>query len=248
MRTIRKHPAPEPEVWTLDAGEGGQVDIKLIVNPRARRVAVRIDPARREAVAVAPSVRHSKHAVEFANERAGWIARQLAALPPAYPFAHGAVVPIRGVETVLERVPGRHAPRFEYQPYRRLVVGAPDTATFAARVKRFLVNEARADFAARARAHAGTLGVTPRRVTVKDTKSRWGSCTVDGVLSFSWRLIFAPPYVLDYLAAHEVAHLKELNHSPRFWAAVKKCDPDHAKGRAWLREHGQMLHAYGAEA
>lgn len=209
---------------------------------------MRIDPVRREAVAVAPSVRQTARAVAFANERAGWIASQLATLPEAHPFENGAVIPIRGVDTVLERAPGRAAPRFEYQPYRRLIIGAPDAETFAARVKRFLVNEAKGDFVARARTHAETLGVTPRKITVKDTKSRWGSCTVDGSLSFSWRLIFAPSYVLDYLAAHEVAHLKELNHSSRFWAAVRKCDPDHAKGRAWLREHGQLLHAYGAEA
>jgi predicted metal-dependent hydrolase len=247
MATIRRSDPPPPEFWTLDAGEGEKVEVKLIVNPRARRVAVRIDPVRREAIAIAPSSRQTARAVAFANERVGWIATQLAALPEAHPFSHGAVIPVRGLDTIIERVPGRAPPVLEYRPYRRLIVGAPDAETFALRVKRYLVAEAKADFTARVAAHAETLRVAPGKMTVKDTKSRWGSCSVDGVLAFSWRLIFAPPYVLDYLAAHEVAHLKEMNHSPRFWAQVKKCIPDHARGRAWLRRHGQMLHAYGAE-
>jgi predicted metal-dependent hydrolase len=207
---------------------------------------VRIDPVRREAVAIAPSHRQTARAVAFANERAGWIATQLAALPHAHPFTHGSILPIRGLDTLLERAPGRAPARMETRPYRRLIIGAPDAETFAARVKRHLVGEAKAEFAARVAAHAATLRVTPRKMTVKDTTTRWGSCSVDGALAFSWRLIFAPDYVLDYLAAHEVAHLKELNHSPRFWAQVKRCIPDHARGRTWLRRHGQMLHAYGA--
>jgi predicted metal-dependent hydrolase len=109
------------------------------------------------------------------------------------------------------------------------------------------MTEAKADFTKAVELHASTLKVTAGKMSVKDTKSRWGSCTVDGDLSFSWRMIFAPAYVLDYLAAHEVAHLRELNHSSRFWSHVKKCTPDHAKGRAWLKMYGHTLHAYGAE-
>ena len=93
--------------------------------------------------------------------------------------------------------------------------------------------------------HAGTLGVRPVRVQVKELRSRWGSCSVDGVLSFSWRVVLAPPYVLDYLAAHEVAHLREMNHSRRFWAHVGRCMPDYERGRAWLHAHGCALHAVG---
>ena len=101
------------------------------------------------------------------------------------------------------------------------------------------------DLIDRVAAHAVTLGVTPVRVQVKELRSRWGSCTVDGVLSFSWRLILAPAYVLDYLAAHEVAHLREMNHSRRFWAQVRRCMPEFDRGRLWLHEHGCGLHAVG---
>jgi hypothetical protein len=101
--------------------------------------------------------------------------------------------------------------------------------------------------AERVAVHAATLGASYSRLTVKDTKSRWGSCTAGGALAFSWRVILAPPAVLDYLAAHEVAHLIEMNHSPRFWALVRQCQPDYAKHRTWLRRFGAHLHAYGAE-
>jgi predicted metal-dependent hydrolase len=116
---------------------------------------------------------------------------------------------------------------------------------FESRLLRFFKEQARGDLTARVQAHAQTLGVRPARIQVKEIRSRWGSCSIDGVLSFSWRLILAPPFVLDYLAAHETAHLKEMNHSRRFWAHVRKCLPDFERGRAWLHEHGCVLHAVG---
>ncbi|MDX2236541.1 MAG: M48 family metallopeptidase, partial [Hyphomonadaceae bacterium] len=89
------------------------------------------------------------------------------------------------------------------------------------------------------------LGVRAARIAIKEIRSRWGSCTSDGALAFSWRVILAPPFVLDYLAAHEVAHLKEMNHSRRFWKAVATALPDFERGRTWLHAHGAALHAIG---
>ena len=80
-------------------------------------------------------------------------------------------------------------------------------------------------------------------MTFKDTRSRWGSCTSDGRLAFSWRIVMAPPYVIDYLAAHEVAHLAEMNHGPRFWTACRRLCPRTDEAKAWLKRHGTMLHA-----
>ena len=105
----------------------------------------------------------------------------------------------------------------------------------ARRVRDFLEAEARRDFAAAVKRHTAALGITAKRITVRDTKSRWGSCSASGALSFSWRLILAPPFVLDYLAAHEVAHLRELNHSPRFWTHRPPALPAHRRGGAWLK-------------
>jgi hypothetical protein len=228
--------------------EGERIPVRLLINPRARRIAVRIDPTKREAVAIAPSSRQANKAAAFAAERAVWIAHQLAQLPEAAPFSPGATLPIRGVDYRLKRVDGRVPATLENGPIPRLIVGAPDADIFAMRVKRFLMAEAKTDFTRRVAAHAAVLRVTPAGLQVKDTRSRWGSCTADGVLAFSWRVVLAPPYVLDYLAAHEVAHLVEMNHSAKFWSLVRKCCPDYINGRNWLRNSGQSLHAYGAAA
>ncbi|GIK50584.1 MAG: M48 family metallopeptidase [Hyphomonadaceae bacterium] len=230
------------EIETID---GRRAPVKLVVNPRARHVSVRIDPTRREAIATAPSQRHLKHAAQFAAERAGWIAQELSRLPQGVSLAPGARAPLRGVAHLLVYEHGRAAPRIEGGDAPRLVVPAPDAALFEPRLLRFFKDQARENLIDRVAAHAVTLGVRPARLQVKELRSRWGSCSVDGVLSFSWRLVLAPPFVLDYLAAHEVAHLREMNHSRRFWAHVKRCIPDYEIGRAWLHERGSELHAVG---
>lgn len=232
----------QTEIETID---GRRVPVKLIVNPRARRVSVRIDPTRREAIATAPSKRHLKRAAQFAAERAGWIAHELARLPQGVSLTPGSRVPLRGVSHQLMYEHGRTAPRIEEGASPRIVVPAPDVALFEARLLRFLKDQARTDLIDRVAHHAIALGVRPVRLQVKELRSRWGSCSVDGVLSFSWRLILAPPFVLDYLAAHETAHLKEMNHSRRFWAQVRRCMPDYDSGRQWLHERGSELHAVG---
>ena len=237
--------APDLTQTEIETIDGRRLPVKLIVNPRARHVSVRIDPTRREAIATAPSKRHLKHAAQFAAERAGWIAHELSRLPQGVQLAPGARVPLRGIEHELVYEHGRAAPRIEAGDVARLIAPAPDVALFESRLLRFFKDQARADLCARVAVHAETLGVKPTRLQVKELRSRWGSCSSDGVLSFSWRVICAPEFVLDYLAAHEVAHLREMNHSRRFWAHVRKCMPDYERGRAWLHEHGCALHAIG---
>jgi predicted metal-dependent hydrolase len=232
----------QTEIETID---GKRVPIKLVVNPRARHVSVRIDPTRREAIATAPSKRHLKHAAQFAAERAGWIHAELARLPKGVSLQPGSFVTFQGVEHELVWERGRKPARIEPDLIPRLVVPASDPALFEARLLRFFKDQAREQLIDRVAHHAVTLSVQPEKIQVKELRSRWGSCSVDGVLSFSWRLILAPPYVLDYLAAHETAHLREMNHSRRFWANVKRCMPDYERGRDWLHEHGYALHAVG---
>ena len=236
------HAEDQTEIETLD---GRRVPIRLIVNPRARHISVRVCPTRREAIATAPTKRHLKRAVAFASERANWIASELARLPQGVSLLPGAQLPLRGAMHELAYEHGRAPARIEPGPTPRLVAPAPDVELFEPRLMRFLKNEARRDLEARVAVHAQLLNVRPSKIHVKDMRSRWGSCTVDGVLSFSWRVVMAPSYVLDYLAAHEVAHLVEMNHSRRFWALVKKCMPDYERGRRWLHEHGSTLHAVG---
>jgi predicted metal-dependent hydrolase len=116
------------------------------------------------------------------------------------------------------------------------------------RLKDWLIAEAARDLVVRVAHHARTLGVRARRITMRDQKSRWGSCSSAGQLSFSWRLVLAPAFVLDYVAAHEVAHLVEMNHGPRFWRTVAKALPEYEEAKAWLHIHGLDLYRYNVEA
>jgi predicted metal-dependent hydrolase len=245
MRFDSRPKAEVPTQTEIETIDGRRMSVKLIVNPRARHVSVRIDPTRRQAIATAPTKRHLKHAAQFAAERAGWIAQELSRLPKGVTLAPGSFVYFRGVEheLVLER--GRGHARTEPDLIPRIVVPCPDPALFESRLLRFFKDQAREELIDRVATHSVTLGVKPVKIQVKELRSRWGSCSVDGVLSFSWRVILAPPFVLDYLAAHEVAHLREMNHSRRFWAQVKRCIGDYERGRDWLHEHGCALHAVG---
>ncbi len=232
----------QTEIETID---GRRVPVTLVVNPRARHVSVRIDQARRQAIATAPSKHQLKHAARFAAERAGWIAHELARLPKGIVLQPGGLAPLRGVTHQLNFEHGRAAPRIEPGEPPLLIAPAPDLALFELRLLRYFREQARDDLLRRVKVHAETLGVRPVRIQVKELRSRWGSCSIDGALSFSWRLILAPDFVLDYLAAHETSHLKEMNHSRRFWALVRKCMPEFERARAWLRDHGGALHAIG---
>jgi hypothetical protein len=244
MAVSRQKTRSEVPAQEIELIDGRKVPLRVVINPRARRITLRFDPTTREAVAVAPSPRQAPKAAAFAFERVGWIARQLTLSPAPILFRPEVEIPVRGAPHILREGEGR---TIKVTPGLPTVLSVPagDDALFGARVRRFLMAEAKKDLTARALAHAGKIGVRWSRLTVKDTKSRWGSCTSDGALSFSWRVILAPPFVLDYLAAHEVAHLKELNHSSRFWKLVAQCIPDYARAEEWLRRNGAQLHAIG---
>jgi predicted metal-dependent hydrolase len=245
MRFDSQRRADSPTETEIETIDGKRLPVKLIVNPRARHVSVRIDPTRRQAIATAPSKRYLKHAAQFAAERAGWIALELSRLPKGVALTPGSFVTFRGVEHELVMARGRGPVRIEQDLIPRIVVSAPDPALFKSRLMRYFKEQAREELIDRVARHAVTLGVRPVKIQVKELRSRWGSCSVDGVLSFSWRLILAPPFVLDYLAAHEVAHLREMNHSRRFWALVQRCMAEFESGRDWLHQHGCALHAVG---
>jgi predicted metal-dependent hydrolase len=229
----------------LTTKSGQKVIIRLEINPKAKRLILRLDEKRREAVAVAPSKRKLGEAAAFARDRIDWIAKHLDALPQVTAMQAGAVIQLRGQPCVISLDgPGRRAVLDAGNPQVLRVPG--ETATTPRRVERFLRNAALDDLTTAVERYCAQLGVDARRVAVKDTRSRWGSCTSDGRLSFSWRLIMAPPAVLEYVAAHECAHLLEMNHSPAFWAHVETCRQNWRGERAWLRRHGRELHAVAA--
>jgi predicted metal-dependent hydrolase len=230
----------------LIAKSGVSVPVRVHVDKRATRVSVRIDPTAREAVATAPAPRHALDAISFASERVEWIAERLGALPPPVIFRPGVYVPLRGVIHRLRHAESGRTVRLDKAsgPTPILLVPGPKEA-FRDKTRAFFRAAARTDFAERVEVHARTLKVTPRSISIKDMRSRWGSCSSDGRLNFSWRLVCAPPFALDYVAAHEVAHIREMNHSNRFWKQVERCFPDWKEARTWLHERGSHLHSIG---
>jgi predicted metal-dependent hydrolase len=221
--------------------------VRLRRHRQARRYTLRIEAASREVILTMPPRGSVKEARDFAQKHGGWIAARLKRLPEAAPFVHGVEVPLRGIaHRIVHRRNSRGTVWTESDERgQRLICVAGDPPHVDRRIGDFLKREARRDLEAAAHRYATRLKVKIKRISVRDQSSRWGSCSNTGVLSFSWRLILAPAFVLDYLAAHEVAHLVELNHSPRFWRLVGKLDPDFERAKVWLDVHGTDLHRYG---
>ena len=217
--------------------------VRLRVSPRARRLALRVDAAAREVELVLPKGVSRARGLAFLAERRGWVLSRLEALPERVPFVEGAVVPLLGAphRIVVETDPA--APPVAIRDREIRVRGAP--AHLARRVRDHLVQMARAEFGRRARPLALSIGRQVARIGVRDGKSRWGSCSSKGNLSFSWRLVLAPESVLAYVVAHEVAHLAEMNHGRRFWQIVERLSPGSAAARTWLRRNRSRLLCYG---
>jgi predicted metal-dependent hydrolase len=215
---------------------------------QARRYTLRIHSATREVLLTMPPRGSLKQALEFAEKHGGWIAARLERLPEAAPFAHSTTLPLRGVEHRVDHRPGARGTVWtEESAGVRMLCVAGDAPHVARRLRDFLKREAKKDLEQASRAAAEQLGIAIKRVSIRDQSSRWGSCSTTGVLSYSWRLILAPPFVLEYLAAHEVAHLIEMNHSRRFWRVVERICPHAARAKTWLDAHGTNLHRYGQQ-
>ncbi len=224
----------------------GGVTLRLSVNPRARRISIRIDARAGEAVAVAPRERLLGDAVAFARTKAAWIAERLEARVEGQPLEPGQTIPVNGVLTRLAATGTAGAARLNQDAEGPVIRSGGEGEAFARRVENLLKRLAREALTARTEFHLKALGLKPVKVSVVDTRSRWGSCSPHNrSIRYSWRVVLAPPAVLDYLAAHEVAHLVHADHSPAYWSVVHRLVGDHRPFRAWLREHGQALHAVG---
>ena len=229
--------------------DGAVYAVRLRRHKQARRYTLRIHAASRDVVLTMPPRGSIKDARVFAQKHGAWIAARLRKLPAPAPFAHGARLPLRGVEHTIAHRPGTRGTVWAEVSAsgERLICVAGEAPHLPRRVADFLKREARRDLEAASRRAAAQLAVTLKRVSVRDQSSRWGSCSSSGVLSYSWRLILAPAFVLDYLAAHEVAHLIEMNHSRRFWRLVERICPEMGRAKAWLDAHGTDLHRYGLD-
>lgn len=233
---------PGPEEIVV-AHNGAELPVTFVRSARARRASLRVDPAKRRIVLTAPLRMSRATALGFAHAQAGWIAVRLKRLPERRPFADGAEIPVFGTP---HRI--RHRPDARGTVWRESgelhVAGKPEH--LPRRLKDWLSTQARAHLEPLVLVKAARVERRVKRITVRDTRSRWGSCSHDGAMSFSWRLVFAPPEVLDYLVAHEVAHLVHHNHGPRFWALARElCVGPIEAPQAWLKANGETLLMYG---
>ncbi|HUC50162.1 MAG TPA: SprT family zinc-dependent metalloprotease [Xanthobacteraceae bacterium] len=246
LRALLYRRSSEPQTIEI-AFAGAIYPVQLRRHRQARRYTLRIQATNREVILTIPPRGTVKEASAFAQKHGGWIAARLGRLPEATPFADGIVVPLRGVP---HRITHRRSARGTVwteigDSGEPLLCVAGLEPHVDRRIGDFLRREAKRDLEAASRRYAEALGLTFKRVTVRDQSSRWGSCSTAGMLSFSWRLILAPSQVLDYLAAHEVAHLIEMNHSPKFWRLVQRICPHHQNAKTWLDAFGADLHRYG---
>ena len=238
----------DPDPAHLDIHHGEQsFAVALRRRPTARRITLRVSSTTREVVLTLPAHTDLASAKRFADAHGGWIAARLARLPERVVFADGAQIPLRGVPHRIVHWSGARGATLATvgaagEPIIAVSCGGPHVGR---RVKEFLEAEAKRDLTEAVRRYTADLGIPAKRITIRDTKSRWGSCSTSGCLNFSWRLILAPPFVLDYLAAHEVAHLKEMNHSPSFWRTLHKLCARTDEAEGWLKQHGTELHKFG---
>jgi predicted metal-dependent hydrolase len=206
---------------------------------RARRISLRVSGLDGRVVLTLPKGVRDGEGLDFAREKAEWIRAHLEKQPDLVEVGAGAELPVEGRVRRIEPVAGR---RVVLDGVRLGVPGDP--ARMPARLAGFLRELARERLLAASDLYAGRLGRSYRGITLRDTRSRWGSCSSNGGLMYSWRLILAPPEVLNYVAAHEVAHLAQMNHSQAFWDTVTQVHGPYDEPRNWLRQNGQHLHRY----
>jgi predicted metal-dependent hydrolase len=217
---------------------GGPTRVEWRRSTRARRVSLRIDPREGGVVVTLPKRAARTAGMALLMTNAAWVSERLAALPGAVVFAEGAEVPLHGALHPIRHNPGgRGGAWLEGEEIH--VSGDP--SFLKRRVADFLKAEARRSIAALVAEKAELANVRPGRITIKDTSSRWGSCAANRNLAFSWRLVMAPRFVQDYVTAHEVAHLRHMNHGPHFWQLVSEITPFTQPAVSWLRTEGVRL-------
>lgn len=237
----RRVAPPADRVLNID---GRSMPLAIRQNERATRITLRIEPGGRALKMTVPPGLGEREVSDFIERYRGWLSVRLAKLDAHGGLHHGGDLLLRGVPHRIHHTGQLRGltEAIELDGTPTLRVGGLQEH-IGRRLSTFLKKEARSDLEALVSRHAASVGRPVKALTLKDTRSRWGSCTADGSLSFSWRIVMAPPLVIDYLAAHEVAHLREMNHGPRFWALCERLCPETERAKAWLKRHGSGLHA-----
>lgn len=226
----------------LPLANGDVAPVEIRVDRRARRISLKVEKVGGRVVLTAPTEAALPAARNFMSKRTGWIASRRAEMEPTVPFEDGAAIPVLGRMRAIRWSPDASDP-VRLGPKRIDVAGA--AAGVPGAVLRFLKTEARRRLTDAAERYAAEVGKPVAGVTVRDQRTRWGSCAASGRLSFSWRLVMAPEYVLTYVAAHEAAHLRHMNHGPKFWKLVAALHADWREAEDWLDREGPQLRRYG---
>ncbi|MEE9375090.1 MAG: SprT family zinc-dependent metalloprotease [Rhizobiaceae bacterium] len=247
---LKKRPPPKQgltERWTLLEIDGRQIDVRVIENPRTSSLTLRLVPASKtqESLKVTVPPGTPEHEVDqFLEKNRNWAAARLKRLPKVTRIEDGAIIPLRGVpHRIMHSGLGRGIVSIGMEEDGPVIRVFGDPKFTPRKVAEFLKRQAKQDLSKAVAHYSKQLGVKATSITMRDTTSRWGSCSSSGALNFSWRIVLAPPEVLNYLAAHEVAHLREMNHSDRFWSLVENVCPDMNAQKSWLKVHGNKLHA-----
>lgn len=240
----RHNPGPSsPETRQVEVN-GKSVPLTIRRNAQATRLTLRIEPGGRALRMTVPTGLSEREIRDFLDRHHPWLMTKLARFSTRSALSHGNHIFIRGVAHRIEetgRLRGLTETLMVDGEAVLHVSGLPEHVP--RRISDYLKKEARRDLEERVAVHAAKVGRKVRSLTLRDTRSRWGSCSADGALSFSWRIVMAPPFVIDYLAAHEVAHLREMNHGPAFWSLCGELCARVDEAKHWLKRNGTMLHA-----
>jgi predicted metal-dependent hydrolase len=222
---------------------GCDITVTLRRNSQAKRMIIRLSKDGTGVVVTMPPRLSRARAQLFVEQSKPWIARQLHAQVAAMPLGADATVPLRGIPHRVVAT-GQSRGVVEVDEESRTIRVPGSTQHITRRLADWLKAQAKADLTAASARYAAAMNTTIRRISVRDQRSRWGSCSAQGDLSYNWRLILAPDYVLNYVAAHEVAHRLHMNHGPKFWRLVLTHDPHAGRAKTWLKTNGRNLHTF----
>lgn len=226
---------------TFDISEAFDFDIKIVQSSSSRKLILRIDNKERIPVLSIPKYCSRKRAIDFVNENMDWIINTLGRLPQNKQFCDGEKFLLFGQEvTIKHQAEARRGVWLEDNIL--YVSGAPEF--LHRRVRDYIKKRAAEEFYKKSSELAGRIGCKLSGISIKDTKSRWGSCSSLNHINYSWRIALAPQYVIDYLMAHEVSHLLHQDHSESFWSCVAELYPNWKEGRDWLKKHSKNLYIY----
>lgn len=208
----------------------------------AKRLRLKCDPFQRKIFLTHPEGARIKDIDAFFTKAHAWLRQQVSNATSRTDLKHGSTIPILGVNYLIQYQPGEKP---DVQVDQGLITVKGDENRLQLVLGKWLRFHALGILKERSQKMATKIGVSIHKIKVRELKSIWGSCAADGSLTYSWRLVMAPAFVLDYICAHEVSHIKERNHGPKFWALVESICPDYKDAKAWLRKEGRILFSYG---